>query len=231
MRFLKIKRRVSRVFALGRNLDKVDSRTEIETAMRSRRDIDPRVIDAVLSVPREEFVNPDDLRRAQSDRALSIGKGQTISQPSLVAHMISELRLTGNHSRVLDVGCGSGYQAAILSRLVRQVVSVERIADLADAADERLSRLGYENIDVMLATDDTLGYPVAAPYDAIIVGASAPEVPSSLVSQLKIGARMVIPIGAGRQQRLAIVTRTQHDYEVRYGVSCVFVPLIGPEAW
>ena len=199
--------------------------------MRSRRDIDPAVIDAVLSVPREKFVNPIDRGRARYDRALSIGKGQTISQPSLVAHMISELRLTGDHTRVLDVGCGSGYQAAILSRLAGQVISVERIAELADAASGRLSRLGYENVDVMLASDDTLGYPRAAPYDAIIVGASAPEVPSSLVAQLKIGARLVIPIGAGRQQRLAIVTKTEDLYDVRYGVACVFVPLIGPEAW
>ncbi len=231
MSFLEIKRRVSRIFSPRRDLATVNSVTEIETAIRSRRDIDPRVKDAVLSVPREEFVNPTDLRRAQSDRALSIGNGQTISQPSLVAHMISELRLTNEHARVLDVGCGSGYQAAILSRLTVQVITVERIADLADAAKKRLSRLGYDNIKVVLASDNVLGYPTSAPYDAIIVGASAPEVPSSLVSQLQIGARMVIPIGAGRQQRLAMVTRTEDDYDVRFGVSCVFVPLIGPEAW
>ena len=115
--------------------------------------------------------------------------------------------------------------------LPRQVISVERIADLADAAGARLSRLGYDNVNVVLASEDTLGYAVAAPYDGIVVGASAPEVPTSLVSQLKIGARMVIPIGASRQQRLAIVTRTEDDYDVRFGVSCVFVPLIGPEAW
>lgn len=208
-----------------------DSRPEIEAALRSRRDVDPAVIDAVLSVPREEFVKRADIRRARSDRALSIGKGQTISQPSLVAHMISELQLSDDCARILDVGCGSGYQAAILSRLAGQVISVERIAELADAARERLARLGYENIEVKLASDDTLGYASAAPYDAIIVGASAPNVPPSLVSQLKIGARMVIPIGATRQQRLATITRKRDDFDVRYGVSCVFVPLIGPEAW
>ena len=145
--------------------------------------------------------------------------------------MISELRLKDDSARVLDVGCGSGYQAAILSLLAQRVISVERIPDLADAAGGRLSRLGYDNVSVVTASGDTLGYPIAAPYDAIIVGASAPEVPSSLVSQLKIGARLVIPIGASRQQRLAIVTRTEDDYDVRFSVSCVFVPLIGPEAW
>ena len=231
MRFLEIKEKVSRVFSPVQNFTTDDSGAEIEAAMRSRRDIEPRVIDAVLGVPREEFVNPTDLRRAKDDRALSIGKGQTISQPSLVAHMISELKLAGGHFRVLDVGCGSGYQAAILSRLAEQVITVERIAELAARANNRLARLGYENIDVVLASDEQLGYPLAAPYDAIIVGASAPKVPQSLVSQLKIGARLVIPIGPRRQQRLAVVTRTTDDYEIRYSVSCVFVPLIGPEAW
>ncbi len=207
------------------------ARPDIERAMRSRRDINPRVADIVLSVPRQEFVSARDRGQAKVDRALSIGKGQTISQPSLVAHMISELRLKDEHARVLDVGCGSGYQAAILSQLAERVVTVERIAELAEAAAERLSRLGCHNIDVVLASDDVLGYPLAAPYDAIIVGASAPKVPQSLVSQLKIGARMIIPIGPSRQQRLAIVTRTRDDFDVQYGVSCVFVPLIGPEAW
>ena len=231
MSFLEIKERFSRFFTSGRGLATADSRTEIEAAMRSRLDIDRSVVDAVLSVPREEFVNVNDRRRALTDRALSIGKGQTISQPSLVAHMISQLRLAGDQSRVLDVGCGSGYQAAILSRLCVQVISVERIADLAEAASERLSRLGYMNIKVTLASDECLGYPPAAPYDAIIVGASAPKVPMGLVSQLEIGARLVIPIGERRQQRLAVVTRTQDHYDVSYGVSCVFVPLIGPGAW
>ena len=123
MRFLEIKEKVSRAFSPVRNLATTDSSTEIEVAMRSRRDIDPDVIDAVLCVPREQFVNPPDLRRANDDRALSIGKGQTISQPSLVAHMISELRLTDERGRVLDVGCGSGYQAAVLSRLAEQVIT------------------------------------------------------------------------------------------------------------
>ena len=205
--------------------------TEVERAIRSRNDIDAGVIDAVLSVPRQEFVAASDRGQANVDRALSIGKGQTISQPSLVAHMISELCLPINAQRVLDVGCGSGYQAAILSKLTEKVVSVERIADLGNAARARLSRLGYENIEVVMASEDVLGHPSEAPYDAIIVGASVLKVPSSLVSQLKLGARMVIPVGPIGQQRVATVTRQQEDFDVRYGVSCVFVPLIGPEAW
>lgn len=205
--------------------------TEIERAMRSRRDIDAGVIDAVLSVPRQEFVDARDRGKANEDRALSISKGQTISQPSLVAHMISKLRLPVNSQRVLDVGCGSGYQAAILSKLAEKVISVERIADLANAARARLSRLGYENIEVVMASEDVLGHPSEAPYDAIIVGASVPQIPDSLVSQLKLGARMVVPVGPIGRQRVATVTRQQDDFDVRYGVSCVFVPLIGPEAW
>ncbi len=205
--------------------------TEIERAMKSRHDIDPDLIEVVLSVPREEFVAARDRRQAKEDRALSIGRGQTISQPSLVAHMISELRLTEQAERVLDVGCGSGYQAAILSKLANKVFSVERIADLAKTARSRLTHLGFENVEVVMASEDVLGHPDEAPYDAIIVGASVPEVPPSLVAQLKLGARMVIPVGPSGRQRVATVMRQQDDFEVRYGIACVFVPLIGPEAW
>lgn len=185
----------------------------------------------MLSVKREDFVKEKDRGLATCDRALSIGKGQTISQPSLVAHMISELGLSGNTDRVLDVGCGSGYQAAILSLLANRVVAVERIGELADVARDRLTRLGYQNAEVVAASDDVLGCPEHGPYDAIIVGASAPEVPPSLVAQLKPSGRMVIPVGTRRRQRVATVVRTNESFKVKYGVECVFVPLIGPEAW
>ena len=145
--------------------------------------------------------------------------------------MISELGLEPGASRVLDVGCGSGYQAAILSLLASQVVAVERIGGLADAAHYRLKRLGYENVEVVEASDEVLGCPERGPYDAIVVGASAPEVPQSLVDQLKLHRRMVIPVGTRRRQRVATVVRTDEGFDVSYGVECVFVPLIGPEAW
>ena len=228
---LDIKRRIGRIFASG---DAQDGKVEVsplERAIRSRNDIAPRVADAVLKVPRAEFVLPSDRGLAEGDRALSIGQGQTISQPSLVAQMISELALTPNASLVLDVGCGSGYQTAILSLLAEKVIAVERIEALAESARSRLARLGYHNVEVVLASENTLGYPDAAPYDAIIVGAGVPSVPKSLVEQLKIGARLVIPVGQRGRQEVATVTRTEDDFEVRYGVACVFVPLIGPEAW
>lgn len=211
--------------------DVIPETSEIENALRSGREIDRRVAKATLDVPREEFVADRDRSRATYDRALSIGKGQTISQPSLVAHMISELGIADGTSHVLDVGCGSGYQSAILSLLAGNVVAVERIGELADTARERLMRLGYKNVEVVEASDEVLGYPERGPYDAIIVGASAPEIPQSLVDQLKPDGRMVIPVGIRRRQRVATINRIADGLDVKYGVECVFVPLIGPEAW
>ena len=231
MTFLEIKRQISRIFGSEEKRATGFAGSEIERAMRLRRDIDQRVLEAVLSVPRKDFVLTRDQSRAQDDRALSIGMGQTISQPSLVAHMVTELQIPSNFATVLDVGCGSGYQAAILSVLAERVIAVERIVELTEAARIRLSWLGYDNVEVVLASEDTLGYPQAAPYDAIIVGASVPDIPSRLVKQLKLNGKMVIPVGRRRRQRLATVTRTGDDFDVRYGLECVFVPLIGPEAW
>ncbi len=228
---LQIKKRIAEVWSERGSNRAPEENSELERALRSRRDISPEVVEATLSVPREEFVSGKDRNRAQEDRALSIGKGQTISQPSLVAHMITGLRLSSQSERVLDVGCGSGYQTAILSRLVKTVVAVERISELADTARMRLKRLGFHNVEVVLASDQVLGYPPAAPYDGIVVGASVPAVPPSLVNQLKTGGRMVIPVGTRTRQRVCTVVRTDDDFDVHEGLECVFVPLIGPEAW
>lgn len=229
--FPQIKQRLARWLVPTSSSYTRSGRTDIEQALASRKELDRRVVDAVLKIPREEFVPAQDCDRAQEDRALSIGNGQTISQPSLVAHMVSNLRLTKNNSRVLDVGCGSGYQAAVLSFLTREVITVERIRALADAARLRLDRLGYVNVQVIDASEDYLGYTEAGPYDAIIVGAAVPAVPESLIAQLKTGGRMVIPVGQIRRQRVATVVKCSNGIKVNYGIDCVFVPLIGPEAW
>ena len=226
-----IKDRLSRIRKPTLPTDAGLERTALEGALLARRELDPRVVDAVLRVPREEFVMSRDRQCAQDDRALSIGFEQTISQPSLVAHMVSELKVPAQGGLVLDIGCGSGYQAAILSLLAEKVITLERISSLANAARSRLERLGYHNVTVIQASDDGLGLPQSGPYDAIIVGASAPAIPDSLVGQLKTGGRLVIPVGQLKRQRLVTVVKTEDDSEVNYGLDCVFVPLIGPEAW
>lgn len=226
-----IKERLNGWLTVAINRDASQVRSEIESALASRSGLAPQVVDAVLKVPRKEFVTAANRSRAQEDRALAIGSGQTISQPSLVALMISELGTLDKSDRVLDVGCGSGYQAAVLSLLVGEVVSVERIPELAKAAKSRLARLGYQNVKVVDASDDHLGCPEAGPYDAIIVGAGVPGVPDSLLAQLKIGGRMVIPVGEIRRQRVVTVLKSASGTERFNGVDCVFVPLIGPEAW
>ena len=184
---------------------------------------------AVMKVPREEFVSPEDRQWAYEDASMAIGSGQTISQPSLVGRMIDALRISPEHT-VLDVGTGSGYQAAALSLLARRVVSVERVPELAESARQRLARLGFSNIEVH-AVGDELGWPAGAPYDGIIVGAAAPEVPQSLVEQLKVDGRLVIPVGAREHQEVLLAHRTEDGYEIKRLEPVRFVPLIGKGAW
>ena len=187
-----------------------------------------------MEVPREEFIKETMRAYAYHNRALPIGFEQTISQPSLVAVMISLMNLTPDMTGcVLDVGCGSGYTSAVLSKLAARVVAVERIPSLAEDCANRLKRLNFNNINVVTALRDTLGYPEDAPYDAILVSAGAPEAPAALCHQLAPGGRMVIPIGDRTSQRIAVVRRGDEptDFQTDYYQSCRFVPLIGPGAW
>jgi protein-L-isoaspartate(D-aspartate) O-methyltransferase len=183
-------------------------------------------------VPREAFVPESQLDAAYHDRALSIGRGQTISQPYIVARMTEALGLEergwpwgDDRPDVLDVGTGSGYQAAVLAQLGARVTSVERDPELADEARHRLSALGYA-VDVVIG-DGSLGYPERAPYAGIVVGAAAPAVPRPLVDQLADGARLVVPVGSRSSQRLTIVQRVGERTETRTSDACVFVPLVG----
>ncbi len=191
----------------------------------------PAVLDAMRSVPREEFV-PEGMRDfAYDDAPLPIGANQTISQPYIVAFMIDALCLKGGET-VLDIGTGSGYAAAVLAVIAGRVYTIERIEELADSARDRLRRLGYDNVEVIHA-DGTKGWPDEAPFDGIVVAAGGPEVPESLKEQLKIGGRLVIPIGMDRSiQELVRVTRTSEaEYVLEDLTSVRFVPLVGEEGW
>lgn len=195
-----------------------------------RREIDDeRVLDAMARVPRELFVPISSRCFAYDDRPLPIGEDQTISQPFIVALMTQALLLTGSE-KVLELGTGSGYQAAILAELARQVITVERMQKLAQTAKHTLERLGYTNIEVKL-TQRTLGWPAEAPYDAIIVTAAAPTIPQTLVDQLIVGGRLVIPVGSRWEQDLRQVIRRDEGVTIKSLTRCRFVPLIGEEAW
>jgi protein-L-isoaspartate(D-aspartate) O-methyltransferase len=189
------------------------------------------VIQAMEKVPRECFVPTDVRHMAYLDIALEIGEGQTISQPFIVATMTEALQLRGQE-KVLEVGTGSGYQAAILSRLLPRgrVITVERMPRLAERARRLLQKLGCHNVTVEPA-GDTLGAPHHAPFDAIIVTAASPQVPDTLVKQLAVGGRLVIPVGARDNQELMRVIRTDEGISMRWLGHCRFVPLIGSEAF
>lgn len=194
-------------------------------ALIAERVSDPRVLAAMRETPRHEFVQQLDRGRAYEDAALSIGERQTISQPLIVAVMSEALELSGSE-RVLEIGTGSGYQAAILARLAAEVVSVERIDALRERATATLARLAITNVRC-LAAGATLGAPRHAPYDAIIVTAAAPDAPRALLDQLRDGGRMVAPIGSRQQQELVVLTRTGDRCDRRVLTLCRFVPLLG----
>jgi protein-L-isoaspartate(D-aspartate) O-methyltransferase len=190
---------------------------------------DTRVLAAMSRIPRELFVPPESRRSAYEDRPLPIGLEQTISQPYIIALMTEALELDGSE-KVLEVGTGSGYQAAILAELARQVITVERLPSLAKAAGEVLDKLGYTNIEIHL-TGETMGWPGGAPYNAIMVTAGAPDVPNDLLAQLAFGGRMVIPVGSRYVQELCKITRLREKNLMRKLGGCRFVSLIGRGAW
>lgn len=192
---------------------------------------DPNVLAAMRVVPREAFVAEEYADFAYDDGPLPILEGQTISQPYVVAYMIQELQI-GPADKVLEVGTGSGYAAAVISRIAAEVYTVERYANLVTFARQNLEILGYENVHVHLG-DGTLGWPEHAPYDAIIVAAGGPDVPEALKEQMAIGGRLIMPVGSEqRSQRLIKATRkTEEDYALRTLSHVRFVPLIGEQGW
>ena len=197
---------------------------------RLRREIDDlAVVEAMERVRRELFVAPSLAHLAYDDAPLPIGEGQTISQPYIVAVMVSALELRRTDS-VLEIGTGSGYQAAVLAELTRRVVTVERIASLAESAAERLQALGYTNVEVHVA-GSVVGWPGSAPYNAIIVAAGAPKLPAGLIEDLAPGGRLVVPVGSKEAQELVKVTRSGGGFSVRTLGACRFVPLVGQDAW
>lgn len=202
----------------------------VQLQLAGRGIADPRLLEAFRSVPREDFVPAELTEFAFHDTPLPIGDGQTISQPYIVAMTLAALGLRGGE-RVLEVGTGSGYAAAVLSRLAKEVYSVERLASLADSARERLARLGYDNVQV-LCGDGTLGWAEHAPYDAIAVAAGGPEVPRALLNQLAPGGRLVIPVGPDESSQVLMrVTRHDAGFHSEPLTEVRFVPLIGEQGW
>jgi protein-L-isoaspartate(D-aspartate) O-methyltransferase len=201
----------------------------VEVQLRGRDIRDERVLDAMRRVPRELFVPPEERRRAYDDVALPIGSGQTISQPYMVARICELLELRGDE-RVLDVGTGSGYQAAVLAELADEVHTIERVPELAARASETLDAAGYARVQVHVG-DGTLGLPGCAPFGGIAVAAAAPRLPEALYAQLDEGGRLVVPIGRRRGQLLVVATRSEEGPDVLGSVPCRFVPLVGKEGF
>ena len=204
-------------------------REMVELQLRRAGIRDEQVLDAMGTVPREVFVPEHEQSHAYADGALPIEHGQSISQPYMVALMTEALELDGAE-RVLEIGAGTGYQAAILAALCTEVYSIERIAELADSARQRLADLGVDNVEIALG-DGTLGWPEHAPYDGIIVTAGAPRPPAPLVEQLADGGRLVIPVGDRQTQMLKVYTQHGDTRRERNVCACKFVPLLGAHGW
>lgn len=191
---------------------------------------DERVLEVMSRLPRHRFVPEAIKSQAYNDNALPISSGQTISQPFIVARMTELLELKGNE-KVLEIGSGSGYQTAVLASLARSVFAVERISSLADEARKRLQTVGFTNVTLKLA-DGTTGWEAYAPYDAMLVAAGGPEIPEPLVAQLKVGGRLVLPVGEDKKAQMLIrITRKENGYAQENFGPCAFVPLIGEHGW
>ncbi len=203
----------------------------VREQIEARGVCDARVLQAMRELPRERFVRPGWEAEAYDDNPLPIAAGQTISQPYIVAFMSEALQLRGSE-RVLEIGTGSGYAAAVLARLAKEVHTVERHAVLADSAAAVLSALGADNVQVHTA-DGTLGWPAAAPYDAIVVTAAGPEVPAALLAQLAVGGRLVMPVGEreGAQWLLRLTRVNEHETRREELMGVRFVPLTGAQGW
>jgi protein-L-isoaspartate(D-aspartate) O-methyltransferase len=211
-------------------MDFASARKQMVERQIARRGVrDPHVLDAMREVPREAFIGAGFEEFAYEDRALPIAEGQAISQPYVVAAMLAAAKLE-SRDRVLEVGMGSGYAAAVISRIAGRVFAIERRAALAEAADERLRVLGYRNVTVKTG-DGSQGWPEQAPFDAIIVSAGAPQVPQALKTQLADGGRLVIPVGAADEQRLLRITRHGGRFEEDDLGGVRFVRLVGAGGW
>jgi protein-L-isoaspartate(D-aspartate) O-methyltransferase len=201
----------------------------VERQLRARGIFHEGVLAAMGKVPREEFISPELGEHAYEDRPLAIGCSQTISQPYIVASMLQAAELRPQ-DHVLELGTGSGYQTALIAEIAGTVVSIERYTELAEIARERLARLGYNNVQIVVG-DGTLGLQARAPYDAILVSAAAPKIPQPLVDQLAVEGRMVLPVGSRDLQELVLVRKQENAiHRVRLD-GCAFVPLIGREGF
>jgi protein-L-isoaspartate(D-aspartate) O-methyltransferase len=201
----------------------------VDDQLRARDIVNERVLEAMERVPRELFVPAEGREKAYADAALPIGHGQTISQPYMVARICEVLGLTGRE-RVLDVGTGSGYQAAVLAELAADVHTIERIPELAEQARENLSAAGYERVQVHIG-DGSVGLPEQAPFDAIAVAAAAPDLPQRLYDQLEPRGRLAVPVGGRLGQRLELIVRSPEGPAVIRSVPCRFVPLVGQDGF
>jgi protein-L-isoaspartate(D-aspartate) O-methyltransferase len=201
----------------------------VEDQLRARDIVDERVLEAMERVPRELFVPEGERHRAYADAALPIGHGQTISQPYMVARICEALSLSGGE-RALDVGTGSGYQAAVLAELGAEVHTIERIPELAEQARKNLAAAGYDQVQVQVG-DGSLGLPEEAPFAAIAVAAAAPGLPRRLYDQLEPRGRLVVPVGGRWGQRLEVIVRSPEGPAIVRSVPCRFVPLVGEEGF